>query len=120
MVNNAGIAHEASQPRPIWETPVDVFDSTWQVNVRSVFLGCKYAGKQMLNQGPSKGRNGTIINIASVLGILGKEGTPAYAAAKGAVIALTRTAAMDFASHGIHCNSILPGCEWLHCLLGQS
>jgi NAD(P)-dependent dehydrogenase (short-subunit alcohol dehydrogenase family) len=113
MVNNAGIAHEASNPRPVWETPLDLFDSTWNVNVRGVFLGCKYSGRQMLNQEKSPGeeRNGTIINIASVLGILGKEGTPAYATAKGAVIAMTRTVAMDYAPHGIHCNSILPGCR---------
>lgn len=112
MVNNAGIAPEASNPQPVWETPVDVFDSSWKINVRGVFLGCKYAGNQMLNQAtiPGDTRSGTIINIASVLGVLGKEGTPAYAAAKGAVIAMTRTVAMDYAPHGIHCNSILPGC----------
>ncbi|KAL1851239.1 hypothetical protein Plec18170_006564 [Paecilomyces lecythidis] len=111
MVNNAGIAHEASQPRPIWQTPPDIFDSTWQVNVRGVFLGCKFAGEQMLQQikSSNEARNGTIINIGSVLGVLGKNGTPAYAAAKGAVIAMTRTAAMEFAPHGIYCNSILPG-----------
>ncbi|KAJ5097486.1 hypothetical protein N7456_008207 [Penicillium angulare] len=111
MINNAGIAHEASHPQPIWETTIDVFDSTWKVNVRGVFLGCKYAGEQMLKQRKATGRarNGTIINVASVLGILGKPGTPAYAAAKGGVIAMTRAIAMDFAPHGIHCNSILPG-----------
>lgn len=113
MINNAGIAHEASYPRPIWETPVDVFDSTWKVNVRGVFLGCKYASAQMLKQGkttPNATRTGTIINLASILGVLGKEGTPAYASAKGAVTAMTRTAAMDLAPHGIRCNAILPGC----------
>lgn len=113
MVNNAGIAPEASEPHPIWETPLEVFDSTWKVNIRGVFLGCKYAGKQMMRQErlPNDLRAGTIINMASVLGVLGKPGTSAYAASKGAVIALTRTVAMDYAPHHIHCNSILPGCK---------
>ncbi len=56
-------------------------------------------------------RAGTIINIGSVLGVLGKSGTSAYSAAKGAVISLTRVVAMDYAPYGIHCNSILPGCK---------
>jgi len=113
MVNNAGVAPEASQPRPVWETRESVFDSTWTVNARGVFLGCKYAGAQMLRQerNPEYGRAGTIINMGSVLGVLGKPGTPAYAAAKGAVISMTRAVAMDYAPHAIHCNSILPGCE---------
>ena len=70
----------------------------------------------MLNQATeNKGqRAGTIINVGSVLGVLGKTGTPAYAAAKGAVISMTRVAAMDFAPHNIYCNSILPGCKWLN------
>ncbi|OIW35724.1 NAD(P)-binding protein [Coniochaeta ligniaria NRRL 30616] len=111
MVNNAGVAPEASNPLPVWQTPESVFDSTWNVNARGVFLGCKYAGEQMLQQEqkPEYGRAGTIINMGSVLGVLGKPGTPAYAAAKGAVIAMTRAVAMDYAPHAIHCNSILPG-----------
>ena len=113
MVNNAGIAPEASNPRPVWETPMDVFDATWGVNVRGVFLGSKYAGAQMREQArlPELPKAGTIINMASVLGVLGKPGTAAYAAAKGAVISMTRAVAMDYAPHGIHCNSILPGCK---------
>lgn len=112
MINNAGIAHEASNPRPVWETTEEIFDSTWRVNVRGVFLGCKYGGAQMLTQTRNQARQraGTIINTASVLGLLGKSGTPAYAASKGAVIAMTRAVAMDYAPHLIHCNSILPGC----------
>ncbi|KAH6605525.1 short chain type dehydrogenase [Trichoderma cornu-damae] len=111
MVNNAGIAPEASEPRPIWETSLQTFEQTWGVNMRGTFLGCKHAGAQMMRQEriPGDGRAGTIINIGSILGVLGKPGTPAYSATKGAVIALTRAAAMDFAPHGILCNSILPG-----------
>ncbi|KAL6792646.1 hypothetical protein J3E68DRAFT_437605 [Trichoderma sp. SZMC 28012] len=111
MVNNAGIAPEASEPRPIWETSLQTFERTWGVNMRGVFLGCKYAGTQMMRQERNRedGRAGTIINIGSILGVLGKPGTPAYSATKGAVIAFTRAIAMDYAPHGIHCNSILPG-----------
>lgn len=113
MVNNAGIASEAAHPRPIWETTEADFDDTHRVNVRGTFLGCKYAGAQMIRQVRQTNyqRAGTIINIGSVLGVLGFTGTPAYASTKGAVIAMTRAAAMDFASHNIHCNSILPGCK---------
>ncbi|KAL5343981.1 NAD(P)-binding protein [Aspergillus crustosus] len=111
MVNNAGIAPEASSPRPINEITEETFDSTWAVNVRGVFLGCKYAGAQMLQQPKLTGsyNAGSIINLASVLGQTGLSGTAAYAASKGAVIALTRTVAMDFAAAGVHCNAILPG-----------
>lgn len=114
MVNNAGIAPEASEPRPIWETSLQTFERTWGVNMRGVFLGCKLAGAQMMRQQriSGDGRAGTIINIGSILGVLGKAGTPAYSATKGAVIAFTRAVAMDYAPHGIHCNSILPGCMY--------
>lgn len=114
MVNNAGIAPEAFEPRPIWETSLQTFERTWGVNMRGVFLGCKHAGAQMIRQERilGDGRAGTIINIGSILGVLGKAGTPAYSATKGAVIALTRAVAMDYAPHGIHCNAILPGCMY--------
>ncbi|KAL4875751.1 hypothetical protein BJY04DRAFT_232225 [Aspergillus karnatakaensis] len=111
MVNNAGIAPEASSPHPVNETTEQVFDSTWAVNVRGVFLSCKYAGAQMLKQkkAPGAWNTGSIINLASVLGQTGLSGTVAYAASKGAVLALTRTVAMDYAAGGVHCNAILPG-----------
>jgi NAD(P)-dependent dehydrogenase (short-subunit alcohol dehydrogenase family) len=114
MVNNAGIAPEASQPRPIWETSPQTFEQTWSVNVRSVFFGCKHAGAQMMRQEriPSESRAGTIINVGSVLGLMGMAGAPAYSATKGAVTAFTRAVAMDYAPHGIHCNAIHPGCTY--------
>ena len=113
MVNSAGIATEASNPQPIYETPEEALDSTWQVNVRGSFLGCKYAGKQMMKQQKRDGDSmaESIINLASVLAVKGLSGTVAYAASKGAVLSLTRTTAMDYARHQIHCNAILPGCK---------
>ncbi|KAK5723675.1 hypothetical protein LTR15_005374 [Elasticomyces elasticus] len=111
MVNNAGIAPEAKNPKPVWEIRPNDFDAVYRVNVRGVFLGCKYGGAQMLNQEklPGSFKSGSIINMGSILGVLGKSGTASYAATKGAVIAMTRAMAMDFAPHQIHCNSILPG-----------
>lgn len=94
MVNNVGVASEAHSPKPIWETTEEIFDKTHRVNVRGVFLGCKYSGLQMLKQEnkSKEERAGTIINLGSVRGVLGKSGTPAYAASKGAVISMTRAA----------------------------
>lgn len=113
MVNNAGIAEEATGPRPVYETNEEDFDKTWQVNVRGPFLGCKYAGQQMTRQQKREGDTmaGSIINLASVLAVKGLSGTVAYAASKGAILALTRTVAMDYAPHQIHCSAILPGCK---------
>ena len=113
MVNNAGIAPEASNPRRIDETPETVFDATMRINARGVWLGCKYAGEQMIKQECRPGGSrGWIVNIASVLGLVGKDGTSAYAASKGAVIGMTRAVAMDYAKYGIHCNVICPGCKF--------
>ena len=75
------------------------------VNVRGVFLGCKYAIPQMLEQG-----SGSIINIASFVAILGcSVPQDAYTASKGAVLALTRSLAVQFAGRGVRSNSISPG-----------
>lgn len=116
MVNNAGIGLEAIRgAKPVNETDDDTFDQTMLVNARSVFLGCKYAGRQMLKQEvhPS-GDRGWIINTASVIGLVGMAGSVTYSASKGAVVQMTRTVALDYAPHRIHCNAICPGCEhWL-------
>ena len=115
MVNNAGIGLEArSSPAmlPIHETPDSTFDATMSVNSRGVFLGCKYAAQQMITQNtyPS-GDRGWIINIASVLGLVGQSGAVSYSASKGSVVQMTRTVALDLAKWRIHCNALCPGCE---------
>ena len=75
------------------------------VNVRGVFLGCKFAIPAMLEQGA-----GSIINIASFVAILGcSVPQDAYTASKGAVLALTRSLAVQFAGQGVRTNSISPG-----------
>ncbi|KIY03490.1 uncharacterized protein Z520_00181 [Fonsecaea multimorphosa CBS 102226] len=111
LVNNAGISFEARRGfRQMHETDLHEFDETLRVNVRGVFLGCKYAVEQMLKQPPKFGSDrGWIINIASVLSFGGMPGSISYVASKGAVMQMTKTIALEYAAKGIHCNAICPG-----------
>jgi NAD(P)-dependent dehydrogenase (short-subunit alcohol dehydrogenase family) len=103
LYNNAGIMPEADHS--VVDTDVDTWDRVMAVNVRGVFLGCKYAIPQMLEQG-----SGSIVNIASFVAILGcSVPQDAYTASKGAVLALTRSLAVQFAGQGVRSNSISPG-----------
>lgn len=113
MVNNAGIGIEITTARhAIYETPDSTFDSTMSVNSRGVFLGCKYAAKQMITQDPyPSGDRGWIVNIGSVAGLVGVGGAVSYSASKGSVVQMTRTAALDLAPWRVHCNVLCPGCE---------
>lgn len=96
LVNNAGILRESR----LAETEVAAFDRVIAVNLRGTFL----ASRAFVRQGSA----GRIINIASDLGILGREEMAAYTASKGAIIALTRTLARELAP-GILVNAIAPG-----------
>lgn len=83
------------------------WDWTMDVNLKSMYLCCKHLVAHMLEQG-----GGSIVNLASVLGMVGGDedfGTHAYAASKGAVISLTRSMASYYAPHGIRANVICPG-----------
>ena len=103
LYNNAGIMPEADHS--VIDTDVPTWDKVMAVNVRGVFLGCKYAIPQMLEQG-----SGSIINIASFVAIMGcSVPQDAYTASKGAVLALTRSLAVQFAGRGVRSNSISPG-----------
>jgi len=103
LYNNAGIMPEADHS--VIDTDVATWDAVMAVNVRGVFLGCKYAIPPMLEQG-----SGSIINIASFVAILGcSVPQDAYTASKGAVLALTRSLAVQFAGRGVRSNSISPG-----------
>jgi len=75
MVNNAGIAFEPKQWKPIWEVDDETWDTTMAVNAKGVMLGCKYAAIQMMKQDPHPGGDrGWIINLASILGLRGGAG----------------------------------------------
>jgi NAD(P)-dependent dehydrogenase (short-subunit alcohol dehydrogenase family) len=108
MVNNAGIG--IPSPVPIWDLPVENWDRMQDINCKGVFLGIKYAAKQMLTQDPHpNGDRGWIINAASILGLTGQSEAGEYCAAKGAVVNLTRAAALDCAPQRIHVNAFAPG-----------
>lgn len=103
LYNNAGIMPAADHS--VVDTDVDTWDRVMAVNVRGVFLGCKYAIPRMVEQG-----SGSIINIASFVAILGcSVPQDAYTASKGAVLALTRSLAVQFAPQGVRTNAISPG-----------
>jgi len=100
LFNNAGTL----RPGTAVELSVDDWDLVMAVNVRSVFLGAKYAVPLMEARG-----GGSIINTASVSGLHGDGGAVVYAASKAAVINLTRALSTDHAPAGIRVNAICPG-----------
>jgi NAD(P)-dependent dehydrogenase (short-subunit alcohol dehydrogenase family) len=101
MFNNAGIGHVGA----VEDTDEADWDRVMAVNVRGVFLGCKYAVRQMRAQGGG----GVILNMSSAIATTGLAQRAAYAASKGAVLALTRSMQVDCAAHGIRVNALLPG-----------
>ena len=101
MFNNAGFAGVVG---PIEDTPVDEYDITMNILLRGVFLGMKHAAPVMKRQG-----QGSIVNTASVAGLLAGYGPHAYSAAKAAVIHLTRSVAMELGESGVRVNCICPG-----------
>jgi len=103
LYNNAGIMPEADHS--VVDTPVEVWDQVMAVNVRGVYLACKYAIPAMIEH-----NSGSIINISSFVAVLGcSVPQDAYTASKGAILALTRSLAVQFAPAGIRTNAILPG-----------
>ncbi len=103
LYNNAGVMPEADHS--VVDTPVEAWDKVMAVNVRGVYLACKYAIPRMVERG-----SGSIINVSSFVALLGcSVPQDAYTASKGAVLALTRSLAVQFAPHGVRTNAILPG-----------
>lgn len=100
-VNNAGIGGEANK---VADMSLEGWHRVIDINMHSVFYGMKYQIEAMLKTG-----HGSIINIASILGSVGFEGSAGYVAAKHAVIGMTKTAAMEYSSRGIRINAVGPG-----------
>jgi 3-oxoacyl-[acyl-carrier protein] reductase len=100
LVNNAGITRDTLLLR--------LKDEEWQrvldVNLTGTFNGCRAAAKHMARQ-----RGGRIVNIASVVGLIGNAGQANYAASKAGVIGLTKTVARELASRGVTANAVAPG-----------
>lgn len=100
LVNNAGITRDTLLVRMKEED----WDQVLDTNLKSMFLCTKTVAKPMMKQ-----RSGKIINITSVIGLIGNPGQANYAAAKAGVIGFTQTVAKELGSRGIHVNAIAPG-----------
>jgi meso-butanediol dehydrogenase/(S,S)-butanediol dehydrogenase/diacetyl reductase len=103
LVNNAGIALPAET---VQATSLEQFEQLVDVNLRSVFLGCKLAYPHL------KVTQGCVLNVSSMAGVTGQERHAVYGATKGAVNALTKCAAVDWGREGIRINALCPAGVW--------
>lgn len=100
LVNNAGITRDSLLAR----MKEDVWDSVLNINLKGVFRCTQLAAKVMMSQ-----RSGSIVNIASISGVLGTAGQANYAASKAGVIALTKVTARELAGRNVTVNAVAPG-----------
>ena len=100
LVNNAGITKDGLLMRM---SEAD-WDAVLDVNLKGVFLCTKAVMRGMM-----KKRSGAIVNIASVIGLMGNAGQANYAASKGGVISFSKTVAKELASRNVRCNAVAPG-----------
>lgn len=100
FVNNAGITRD----KPMAFMSEDDWDMVMDINLKGAFNCIKAVSRPMMKQ-----RGGSIINIASVVGVMGNAGQANYSASKAGLIGLTKTTAKEFAARGIRCNAVAPG-----------
>jgi 3-oxoacyl-[acyl-carrier protein] reductase len=100
--NHAGILHP--HDGPITELSEQTIDETFAINCKGMLFTAKYAVRQMIKQG-----GGVIVNTGSDLAFIGLANLTAYTASKGAVVAVTRTLAVELAPHNIRVNAVCPG-----------
>jgi NAD(P)-dependent dehydrogenase (short-subunit alcohol dehydrogenase family) len=102
LYNNAAVLHRKDAYVTALEE--EVWDRVIAVNLKGIYLACKYAIPEIITAG-----GGSIINTSSLAGLLGVGNVHAYTAAKGGVIALTRAIAVAYAKQQVRCNVICPG-----------
>jgi 3-oxoacyl-[acyl-carrier protein] reductase len=100
LVNNAGITRD----NLILRMSEEEWDQVLAVNLKGAFNATKAVARGML-----KRRHGAIVNIASVIGLMGNAGQANYAASKAGLMGLTKSIAREFASRGVRCNAVAPG-----------
>jgi len=100
LFNNAGVLESGT----VTTTTLESWDKTIDINVKGLFLMCKYVVPLMIKNG-----GGSIINNSSVAGFIGCPNTVAYCTSKGAVMQFTRSLALDHVNEGIRVNTICPG-----------